>query len=275
MCKYYKENIQFNKIEYKDLDSIKNLQPPGWPDIIQDFKKYLINEFCDPIKVIFNDNTIGIGNSIFFKKSAWIAHVIVDKEYRNRGIGYKIVDFLLSGIKKKNIKAASLIATELGEPVYKKAGFRVISNYIYLKRKKRWIEKELSKYIQTYKSIYYDQIADLDILISGEYRESLLKKYLDDCLIYIENQTVKGFYLPSLGEGPIYAANPEVGIELMKMKYLKTDRAVIPSENKHGIEFLINNGFVRTNSTGKRMIWGKDINWKPGCFFSRIGGNYG
>jgi hypothetical protein len=83
------------------------------------------------------------------------------------------------------------------------------------------------------------------------------------------------YYLPNLGEGAIYADSAEAGIELMKLKYSTVDKAVIPAENNIGVEFLQQNGFIKTDSIGKRMILGKDIDWKPECFYSRIGGNYG
>jgi len=61
----------------------------------------------------------------------------------------------------------------------------------------------------------------------------------------------------------------------MKTKYSKADKAVIPSENQIGIDFLKKNGFILSETKGKRMILGKNIDWKPECIFSRIGGNYG
>jgi hypothetical protein len=61
----------------------------------------------------------------------------------------------------------------------------------------------------------------------------------------------------------------------MKYKYSKIDKAVFPSDNKAGINFLRQNGFIDTMTKGTRMIYGKDIDWKPGNIFGRIGGNFG
>ncbi len=267
--------MQFDKVTDADIDDIKKLQPNGWPDISKEFERYISYNFCEPIKMLIDNKIIGLGNSIIFRNTAWLAHIIVNKSYRNRGIGYKIVDTLVSDLKTKMIETILLIATELGEPVYKKIGFRYISDYVYLKRETSWIDKEISNNILPYSEQYYNQIVKLDTLISGENRESLIKMYLDDCLIYLDKQILRGFYLPSLGEGPIFAENSDIGIELMKIKYSKVDAAVIPSENEHGINFLIQNGFIKTDSICKRMVLGKDINWRPDCFLCRVGGNYG
>jgi hypothetical protein len=118
-------------------------------------------------------------------------------------------------------------------------------------------------------------IIKLDQLISGENREKLIKQYLDNSRIYIENNEVKGYYLPDLEEGLIFADIDKAGLELMKIKYSLVDKAVLPSDNVVGIEFLKRNGFAETDTKGTRMILGSDIDWKPDKIFSRIGGNYG
>ena len=168
-----------------------------------------------------------------------------------------------------------LIATELGEPVYKKAGFRKISDYIYFKKENDLINKEFSKNIQPYKSVFYNDSIQLDKYVSGENRERLLKNHLNESFVFVDNNVIQGLYIPNLGEGPIYALTLNAGKELMRFKYSSVDKATIPSENQIGIEFLKEFGFKETNTTGKRMILGQDIEWNPTMIYSRIGGNFG
>ena len=270
------KKIQFDDVTYDDIESIRDLQPEGWSDITEAFKYYIAYEFCQPIKVVTDDKIIGVGTSIMFENTGWLAHIIVHKDYRNKGIGYKIVEKLLNHLLSKSIPSVLLIATELGEPVYKKAGFRVISDYIFLRSDQPWRENSTSKNIMPFSENYYADIIKLDKRISGENRESLIEKHLDNSLMYLDNEGLTGFYLPNLGEGLIIADNSLAGIELMKAKYSKkADKAVIPSENQIGLDFLKKNGFVLSETKGKRMILGKDIDWKPECIFSRIGGNFG
>jgi len=81
--------------------------------------------------------------------------------------------------------------------------------------------------------------------------------------------------LPKLKQGPIFADTEEAGVALMEVKYAKVDNAVLPSENTTGIQFLQQNGFVKTARKGTRMILGKDFSWEPTKIYSRIGGNFG
>ena len=267
--------LQFNPVTQKDILTVKVLQPDGWPDITEAFKKYIDWKHCYPLKVADNGIIVGLGTYIVFGNSAWLAHIIVHKDHRNKGIGFQIVEHLMKCIEELPVQSILLIATELGEPVYKKAGFRIVSDYLSLKRNQPWKNHPVSENIQPFHKKYNEEILNLDFRISGENRKWLMKEHLDKALACIENETITGVYLPDLGEGAIYADNATSGTELMKMKYKNTDLAVIPAENKTGIEFLLNNGFIHNGIKGKRMVYGKDINWKPEGFFSRIGGNFG
>lgn len=61
----------------------------------------------------------------------------------------------------------------------------------------------------------------------------------------------------------------------MSMKYATNDIAILPEDNKIGLDFLKKTGFGLSATTGKRMILGKDIQWQPSKFYSRISGGYG
>ena len=115
----------------------------------------------------------------------------------------------------------------------------------------------------------------MDEKISGENRKSLLIDYLENTIVYIQDNSVSGFYMPGFGEGLIYASTAEAGLELMKIKYSKVNRAVLPGENHPGNHFLRQNGFTLLNTKGTRMILGQDIDWKPEHIYSRSGGNFG
>lgn len=265
----------FERVTQKDIYQIATLQPDGWTDITTEFQFFINNRFCNPIKMIVDNEFIGVGNAVIFKDTAWLAHIVVGSKYRNRGFGFQIVKHLLNDLKDKSINSISLIASPFGEPVYKKFGFKTVSNYIYLERRNPWIEKKPSDRIVPYESKFYSDIIRLDNLISREEREPLLKQFLGDSFVYAEDEGISGFYLPSLGEGQLFATTTEAGIALMSMKYANVDTAVIPESNQIGLTFLKQNGFFESETKGKRMVLGKKINWQPDKFFSRISGDYG
>jgi GNAT superfamily N-acetyltransferase len=87
-----------------DLKRISGLQPSDWPDIIPYFYFYIEADYCEPIKVEIDNKIVGIGTTISYKKSAWLAHIIVHPEYRCRGIGSGITNYLVDQLKTNRIK---------------------------------------------------------------------------------------------------------------------------------------------------------------------------
>ena len=136
--------MKFAAVTQSDFSDIRNLQPDGWPDIVPEFEFYVKKPFCHPVKTILDDKIAGIGASIIFERTGWLTHIIVEKNYRNRGIGLKITEKLMQDLKSNSVDIFLLIATELGLPVYLKAGFRSLSAYRYFRREKPWKELRIS-----------------------------------------------------------------------------------------------------------------------------------
>jgi len=266
--------MKFERITRNDLPALKDLQPDDWGDIIPDMEFYLHYPFCNPVKATLNGRIVGIGTSIIFERSAWLAHIIVDSEFRNKGIGGEMVHHLLETLQEKSIDTCLLIATELGKPVYVKAGFNIVCEYLFFERRDPWINCHVSENIVSFKEEYRSDIYELDKKMTGEDRIPLLTDYLKNALLYLENGSLQGFYLPGLKEGMIVACKENAGLELMKLKYPTVDKAVLPSDNQAGCQFLMQHGFIKSN-TGTRMVYGKYTDWKPEMMYSRIGGNLG
>ncbi len=267
--------MKFATVTYNDLKEIGKLQPEGWPEIVTDFKFYLDADFCLPVKKIRGNRIVGIGAAIILGDTAWIAHIIVDEEFRNKGIGYSIVEELLNRLKGYALKSYLLIATEMGKSLYEKAGFKAVSDYAYFRREAPWSDQTSSDTVQPYEATFIYDIFELDRKISGEDRSVLLRDHLVGSKICIQNDSVGGVYIPDLGEGLIIADTIYAGTELMKIKYSVVEKAVLPVANHAGISFLEQNGFVKTPVKGTRMVYGEDVRWMPDKIFSRIGGNLG
>jgi len=267
--------MRFESVTRDDLEKIRFLQPDGWSDIVPEFEAYLNSDFCFPVKAEIENRIVGVGAAIALETTGWLAHIIVDTDQRNRGIGFKIVEELVRILREMGINTFLLIATALGKNVYLKAGFRVVTEYIFFKRENPWIGYPLSGNILPYSEFYFETIMSIDREICGENREALLKEKTSNSLLFINEGKLQGYYIPGIGEGLIVADNERAGIELMKIKYANADKAVIPVENTVGIRFLKENGFLETETKGTRMILGDDIVWKPEMIFSRIAGNFG
>jgi ribosomal protein S18 acetylase RimI-like enzyme len=267
--------MRFETVLYNDLAEIGRLQPDGWPDIVPEFYFYIRHSLCHPLKLILDDKIIGVGSSISFGNTCWLAHIIVDREYRNRGIGTRITEKLISDAENTHPDSFLLIATEFGFPVYKKLGFRIVTEYSYMERDTPLTGTGVCEKIFQYEPKHCREILDLDRKISGELRHDLLKDYLETSFVFIDNNSIQGFYMPGIGEGMILAEKPDAGMELMKLKYSGAVKAVLPADNTEGIDFLSKNGYRVLDTRGTRMIRGKAVQWQPRKIFSRIGGNLG
>ena len=269
------DSFMLTNFKEKDLQKLIPLQPKGWDDIKIDFQYYLDHDFCKIIKIEAENQLCGVGVNIIFGKTAWLSHIIVNQAFRKQGIGTRITKELLKISENHNVETTSLIATDLGKPIYKKAGFREELNYIYLKRKEGILDFNISNQIRKANPSDYQKVLKLDQFISGENRTLLISEYLNEVMIYETNEEVLGYFIPNLGNEPIYAVSEEAGIELMKFKYSKITKAALPETNETALNFLFENGFEQTDKKGTRMVLGKKLDWKPKLFFSRIGGNFG
>lgn len=266
--------MQTDVLAENDISLITELQPPDWYDIMPTIRYYTETDFCFPIKVTLNEKIAGIGTAIIHNDVAWLAHIVVHPENRNQGIGKLITEELVSNSKQKNCSTIYLIATSLGEPVYKKAGFETETEYLFFKDLKTDHNYKPIENIIAYTDDFKSQVADFDKQVSGEDRMTHLEQYLSGGFIYLEDNKVKGFYLPSFGEGLISALNNEAGIALMKLRLTTKDSVSFPVDNITAAEFMHENNF-KEFKTAKRMRLGKKRNWQPENIYNRIGGNLG
>lgn len=260
---------------HSDLNKLEDLQPDGWPSIIPYWHFYLDSGYCEPIKISNGGQMIGIGTTIYHEDTVWLAHIIVHKEHRNQGLGYKITEALLNSINIQKYPTVLLIATAQGAPIYAKLGFIIDQDYTFYKKEPR-ADSNLSSnpLIVDYENSYQEGLLQLDLELSGERRQKLLLPHLKQSKLILEHGKVLGFYLPTLGEGLILAKSTEVGVQLMTYKHEKVDTAVIPSDNIAATEFLISQNFKQVR-TAPRMYLGKPLNWQSQAMFGRIGGNLG
>lgn len=256
-----------------DLELLPQIQPSDWADIRIPISSYLESEYIFPFKAIIDDVLVGTGTAILHEKTGWLATIVTHGEYRNQGIGKRITEHLLAFLQNNNCDYIYLIATALGEPVYKKVGFVTESRYSFYKDIN--LEKlEFSDNITPFKSDYKQDIFELDKIVSGEDRSQHLGAFLEDSFVYFENEKVEGVYFPSFGDGLIGVNTATAGVELMKKRFQKFKIASFPEENKTAHDFMKSHGYSPIN-THARMHFQKPMPWKPESLYNRVGGNIG
>jgi GNAT superfamily N-acetyltransferase len=82
----------------RDISQLEPLQPHGWSSIIPFYQFYSETDFCYPIKFTSRGRIIGIGAAILHRHTGWLAHIIVDTNFRGQGIGTKITLALIQNL---------------------------------------------------------------------------------------------------------------------------------------------------------------------------------
>ena len=264
--------VSIQPLSKNNVPNLNSIKPEKWPDIEKIHGFYLANDYCHPIKAMIGDELVGIGTSICFGNTAWLAHIIVAQDHRNQGIGGLIVQSLLTDLQNRYAcESVSLIATDMGFPVYLKYGFNTQTQYYAFQSETEHPLPVAPDNIQGISADHIPAILALDRQITGEDRRVLIHPALASGFVYCQNHHVQGYYLPDLGEGPVYAPDPQAGLALLQMKITKSNKVVIPADNTVACDFLLKNGFVKIEEI-RRMVHGSEFPWQPQHFFSRVGG---
>jgi GNAT superfamily N-acetyltransferase len=270
------EKLTIKQCEQTDVEKITHLQPQGWEDITYYFRFYCKQTFCYPIMAIYDNKIAGVANGIITGKTGWLSHIIVSHDYRRKGFGNKLTQHIIDYLNSQGCKTQLLIATEMGEKLYEKLGFKKVSSYCFFRGSKLNI-KVNDENIRPLIQPHFEPLLQIDREISGEDRRQMLESFNSKGWGYfdIDSQELTGYYLSDIGEGLVIAKDATAGTELLNLKHsLKEYKAVLPDENEDGKKFLTSNGF-QNYSKASRMILGEEIKWKPNLVFSRIGGFYG
>lgn len=263
------------QIESRHLPDLKELTPPDWNSNFELFyKTHKDEKYLYPVGVELEDRLVGCGFAIINGNVAWLGNIVVNSNFRNQGLGTKLTSSLVDYCKSVGCKTILLVATKLGEPVYKKLGFKTETEYIFFKGLNN--SSLENNYILPIEETDYEAIFNLDFEITKENRILLLKKFLSTGMLYKNNNgEITGFFLPGFGNGFIAAKNETAGLELLKRKHINVESSiVVPVENKAVINFLLENNF-KEFLRSPRMFLGEKVIWKPECIYSRAAGYCG
>jgi hypothetical protein len=166
-----------------------------------------------------------------------------------------------------------LDATELGHPVYLKAGFVAEGIYTHWRGKKLPAAPN-SPQIQAFRETFREAVYQLDQRSSGEHRQAMLEPGLASAHIWVEEGHLQGVYFPDLGDGLIVAQKKQAGLDLMRLRLQQWDFACLSNINQEATRFLLQADFQRTH-TSHRMRWGKARPWQAMNFYNRLSGRLG
>ncbi len=259
-----------------DLKRLGGLQPEGWVSVEPSFQFFMQQTFCFPYVAERHGEIIGTANGIQNGRSAWLSHIIVAKSCRRQGIGSMLTEFIMNEMRNKGNKRILLVASAMGEKLYPKFGFRTVGYYNFYQGNFNVFHPKSPK-IRSAMFKDLNPIIKLDKKMSGEDRSAILKLHIKNAYVYEDSfpRRILGFYMPTFGEGLIVAKNNDAGIHLFNLRLSTSpERIVVPQENNVVNEYILSLGYT-SSATAPRMVWGKNVNWRPRMMFGRVGGWFG
>lgn len=263
--------------EINDISAISPLFPQEWNFDFKAFISTFINKsFFKGYTLLNEEDIIGFGNIILFGDKAWLGNIVVSEQYRNKGLGTFITKHLIDQGKTLGVNTFNLFATQLGEPVYTKLGFKTCEYYNFYAPSKSQSSYKCDGIIKKASNDDFQNIIELDKKINAEERSEFLQMFQDSMYITKNSSNkLNGFYASGIGTGLIIAENETAGIDLLKWKINNNPgNVVVPVSNKLCNQFLTENKFINT-LVAPRMFLGENYGWSPEKIYSRATGYCG
>lgn len=130
------EKIEIKNVNFWDETQIVDLYKSAdwWKECYDpsEINNLIKNSFSFVVAVDKKINkAVGMGRLLSDGVSdAYIQDLVVLKKYRKKGVGKKIVRFLLNVCKKNHIQWIGLISEPNQDPFYEKIGFKKMKKYI-------------------------------------------------------------------------------------------------------------------------------------------------
>lgn len=115
--------LSIRSMHAADLPALRNLKnQAGWNQTDADLHRFLALEPAGCFLAEDEGRPLGSATAFLFDSVAWIAMVLVDKDFRGRGIGKALMKQALE-FADQHARGVRLDATPLGRPLYETLGF--------------------------------------------------------------------------------------------------------------------------------------------------------
>jgi GNAT superfamily N-acetyltransferase len=273
--------LRIRQLLEPEIHQLKNFSPEDWHlDLPRLISFHFGHSYFYPVAAELDNKIVGCGICMIHGSIGWLGTIIVLPEYRKQGIGQNITRTLIEYCRSKGCTSQLLIASEMGEPIYRRLGFEIDASYVFYRRDSIVPIRHISS-VRELKQEDFLSIKKLDREMTGEDRFQIIERFLSTGWIYATDTSIDvkgsiaGFYLPDLGGGLIIARTTDAGLELMKLRINRgKTTAVVPQTNTVAREFLTSEGF-REFRTSPRMILGKTVQWQPAMMYNRATGYCG
>ncbi|MHC4494740.1 MAG: GNAT family N-acetyltransferase [Planctomycetota bacterium] len=98
-------------------------QQAGWNQTEADWRRFIELEPEGCFVGELDGRSVGTTTTCVFRKTAWIAMVLVEVNARGNGVGTTLLKHSIEHLKSRQVRTIRLDATSLGRPIYEKLGF--------------------------------------------------------------------------------------------------------------------------------------------------------
>lgn len=282
--------IQIRKLVHDDIESaMKLVQAEGWNQTEKDWQLLIGNPLNYCIAAEIEDNVVGTATAInYFNNVAWIGMVLVNKEYRGRGISKILLSTVFNELK--SCKSIKLDATPAGLPVYEKLGFMPeysISRLVNISFESARLA-DFKLYPVRIQEKDIPSIIEFDKHVFGSDRTQLIRSFVNDnpekCWVLKRENKIVGFALGRKGNkyhqiGPVSAQTSDTAKLLIAhaLKDLYGQPIVIDmlDDKQELTEWLTAAGFVKQRSFTRMFLKGNSYPGEIGFQYLISGPEFG
>ncbi|MFX0030371.1 MAG: GNAT family N-acetyltransferase [Candidatus Hermodarchaeota archaeon] len=265
-----------NEIHKSILTMLRSFNRPFFDHIKKerDVWLYLLkNKIAKFLIAVKNDNVLGVGGLFMFQDAASIGYMGVLPEFRSQGIGSDIFQKLMDIALNASYKTINLYASKLGEPIYRKYGFRG-SYYanMYSVPITTPITEIKEKNIKVISRIP-NWVLDLDRETVGFDRSVYLKARvsLRAKLLIRENQGygLISNILSNIRLGPVLAINQKTAVDIIKKGIsLGAESIIIPNHPFFQKEVITLTGLTNKGDPNLKMVYGEEVTGKLSSLYA-------
>lgn len=284
------ENISIRNLQKEDIPAaMKLVLAEGWNQTQKDWKLFIGNpkNICKCAE--FDGKLVGTTTSyIYSNEIAWISMVLVNKEFRGKGISKLLLNSVLYELN--NCKSIKLDATQAGKPIYEKFGF--VEEYSISRLVNTSVNQTINESFDTLpKKIYIGdapKIIDFDKQVFGSARNELLRFWIVDspenCWLIKREGQISGFMLGRQGNrffqiGPVSAKNLADAkvLILQTLENLKGKSVVIDvmDDKQELVDWLKKFGFEKVREFTRMFKKTNQHSGKSDCQFLIGGPEFG
>ncbi len=241
----------------------------GWNQTVGDWRRFLRASPAGCFVAEWGGQIAGTVTTIIYQdRFAWIGMVLVDPEFRGRGIGTALLVKAIDYLDNRAIPCLKLDATPQGRRIYERLGFR--SEYgIERQSLKRDIFADI-RGCREEKNLEFHSVLDMDREVFGADRSLLLKSLANGCPELVvtahSGASLGGYALGRKGSqadhlGPWVASDAEAARETLENFLRRSQRETVfvdvPKGSRWASALLAGKGF-QFSRTLTRMYRGEN-----------------